>query len=40
MYNEDAHMNQFIQYLDSVYNNCNQHLLEQGKNEIKLLPFI
>lgn len=37
MYNEDAHMNQFIQYLDSVYNNYNQHLLEQGKKRDQVI---
>lgn len=39
MYNEDAHMNQFIQYLDSVYNNYNQHLLEQGKKRDQVITF-
>lgn len=36
---KNSHMTEFISYLHNVYDNANQHLLEQGKKRDQIVTF-
>lgn len=39
MIDNNQQMNQFINYLNTIYETCNQHLLEQGRKRDQVITF-